>query len=393
MTRSVNDETLVEQRDHIFKPKSVAVIGAGNDYYKWGGQVPGETHQSNVRGRKRIVQALLFLLMVISLTSCGSMMESRVSERFKKGQEKQAELLSGEKMHVFLLGAGGPLPNETRETSGVAVLAGGEFILVDVGPGIVKNMNLSNLPTGKISALFLTHFHSDHISDMGELDFQTWAQGRDRKLDVFGPEGVKQVVTGYNMAYRLDAKYRTAHHTEEWMPSQNSGMIPHTLTIPDPAEAVLFFDRNGLKAWVFMVDHSPAEPAVGYRFEYRGNVVVISGDTVKTPTLSKFARNADLFFCEALHKEMVMTISRVAKEMNNPLLSRQMRDVTDYHMTPVEAAEVAREAGVKKLVFVHVVPPIESYFAKRMYLAGTNDVFDGEIILGEDMSTFELDPK
>ncbi|PKN71323.1 MAG: MBL fold metallo-hydrolase [Deltaproteobacteria bacterium HGW-Deltaproteobacteria-12] len=342
---------------------------------------------------KKITQALLFLLIVPFLTSCDSMVESQIKKNMKKRQEQQAALLSSEKIQVFLLGSGGPMPNETRDTTAFAVIAGGEFIMVDVGPGIVKNMNLLNLPAGKISALFLTHFHSDHISDMGELDFMTWAQGRDKKLDVYGPKGVKQVVDGYNMAYGLDAGYRTAHHTEEWMPSKNSGMVTHTLNITDPAEAVLFFDRNGLKAWVFIVDHSPIDPAVGYRFEYRGNVVVISGDTVKTPTLSKFARNADLFFCEALHKEMVMTISRVAKEMNNPLLSRQMRDVTDYHMTPVEAAEVAREAGVKKLVLVHVVPPIESYFAKRMYLAGTNDVFDGEIILGEDMSTFELDPK
>jgi ribonuclease Z len=177
------------------------------------------------------------------------------------------------------------------------------------------------------------------------------------------------------------------------MPSKNAGMVPHTLAIPDPAEAVLFFDRSGLKAWVFMVDHSPVEPAVGYRFEYGGNVVVISGDTIKTPTLSQFARNADLFLCEAVHKEMIMGISKVAKELNNPLLSRQMRDITDYHMTPVEAAEVAQKAGVKKLVLVHVVPPIEGYLAKRMYLAGTDDAFDGDIVLGEDMSAFELDPK
>jgi ribonuclease Z len=340
-----------------------------------------------------LVQALLFFLIVPSVAFSQSNLESRIRENFEKRLKKQASLLSSNKMHVFLLGSGGPMPNESRDTTALAVIAGGVFIMVDVGQGIVKNMNLLNLPAGKISALFLTHFHSDHISDMGELDFQTWAQGRDRKLDVYGPKGVKQVVDGFNMAYRQDSSYRTAHHSEEWMPSKNSGMVPHTLNIPDPEEALLFFDRNGLKAWVFKVDHSPIEPAVGYRFEYKGNVVVISGDTVKTKTLPKFAKNADLFFCEALHKEMVMAMSRVAKELDNPLLSKQMHDITDYHMSPVEAAEVAREAGVKKLIFVHVVPPIEGFVAKRMYLDGTEDVFDGEIILGEDMTSFELDPK
>jgi len=342
---------------------------------------------------KKVIQVLLCAILGTSLTSCESLVESQIKKRLKNNQKRQAALLSGEKMHVILLGTGGPLSNETRDSSGVAIIAGGEFIMVDVGPGIVKNMNLSGLPAGKLSALFLTHFHSDHISDMGELDFMTWAQGRSKKLDVYGPEGVEQVVNGYNMAYALDSSYRTAHHSEEWMPSKNSGMISHTLTTPNPEEAVLFFDRNGLKVSVFQVDHSPVKPAVGYRFECRGNVVVISGDTVKTKTLPKFARNADLFLCEALNKEQVLMISRVAGEMNNPLLSRQMRDVTDYHMSPVEAAEVAQEAGARKLVLVHVVPPIENFIARRMFLEGTDDAFDGEIVLGQDRDSFELEPK
>ena len=342
---------------------------------------------------KNVFRIFLCALLCLCLASCQDMAESRVKSTLQEMLENRAAFMSSEKMHVITLGTGGPFPNETRVCSGTAIIAGGEFVMVDVGPGIVRYMNLSGLPAGKLSALLLTHFHSDHISDMGELDFMTWAQGRDKKLDVYGPEGVEQVVTGYNMAYALDSSYRTAHHTEEWMPSKNSGMIPHTLTIPDPEKAVPFFERNGLKISVFQVDHSPVRPAVGYRFEYRGRVVVISGDTVKTPTLINAARGADIFLCEALKKETVMMLSEAAKELNNPRLARQMKDVLDYHMSPVEAAEVAQEAGVKKLVLVHVVPPVENFITKRMYLRGTKDAFDGEIVLGEDMARFELDPK
>jgi ribonuclease Z len=342
---------------------------------------------------KKFQAIILCALVGLCLSSCDTLVESQIRSRFGDLLQRQAELLASEKMHIITLGTGGPVPNETRDNSGIGIIAGGKFVMVDVGPGTVKNMNLSGLPAGNLSALLLTHFHSDHISDMGELDFMTWAQGRDRKLDVYGPEGVEQVVNGYNMAYALDSSYRTAHHTEEWMPSKNSGMIPHTLTIPDPENAVPFFDRNGLKISVFQVDHSPVKPAVGYRFEYRGNVVVVSGDTVKTPTLPKFAKDADIFICEALNKKMVMMISKVAKELNNLRLARQMVDVLDYHMSPVEAAEVAQEANVKTLVLVHIAPPVENFIAKRMFLAGTGDVFDGEIILGEDRASFELDPK
>lgn len=342
---------------------------------------------------KKVFHALLFSLVGLSLASCQSLVESQIRKRMTENQEKQAALLSSEKMHVFLLGTGGPLANETRDSSGVAIIAGGEFIIVDVGPGIVRNMSLLNLPNSKLSALCLTHFHSDHISDMGELSFNSFVGGRAQKLDVYGPEGVEQVVSGYNMAYALDSSYRTAHHSKELMPPENSGMIPHTLTITDPEQAVPFFDRNGLKGSVFQVDHSPVKPAVGYRFEYQGNVVVISGDTVKTSTLPRFARNADLFLCDAMQKEGAMMISRIAGEMNNHRAEKIMQDVTDYHMSAVEAGEIAQEAGVKKLVLVHVVPPVENFITKRMFLAGIDDVFDGEIILGEDRMTFELDPK
>jgi ribonuclease Z len=342
---------------------------------------------------KKIMKPLILSFLVFSIASCQAMVESQVRRRLVDAQKHAATLLTSKSMHVILLGTGGPLSNEERDSSGIAVIAGGEFILVDVGPGIVKNMNLESLPAGRLSALFLTHFHSDHISDLGELNFMSWAQGRTKKLDVYGPKGVDQVVNGYTMAYALDSAYRTAHHTEEWMPSENSGMIPITLSIPNHEEPLPFFNRNGLKASVFQVDHSPVEPAVGYRLEYKGNVVVISGDTVKTKTLPKFAKNADLVLVEALNVEQVLTISRIAGELNNPILSRQMLDVTDYHMTPVQAAEVAQEAGARKLVLVHVVPPVTNFITRRMFMKGTDDAFDGEIILGKDGMEFELKPK
>jgi ribonuclease Z len=278
-------------------------------------------------------------------------------------------------------------------TTSTAVIAGGEFLLVDVGSGVVRNIDLQGLPIGRISGLFLTHFHSDHISDLGELAFMSWARGRTKKLDVYGPEGVEQVVEGYNLAYKLDSSYRTAHHGEAVMPSAAAGSVARTITVTDPNKAELFFDRNGLKAYVFMVDHSPVKPAVGYRFEYRGNAVVITGDTKKTAILAGHAKNADLLLADALDAKLVNTFSRIAGENNQPRLSKIMADITDYHMTPVQTAEVAREAGAKKLVLVHVVPPIPNFIVRRIYMDGVSDVFKGDIELGEDGMRFDLDPK
>jgi ribonuclease Z len=342
---------------------------------------------------KRKIYVLLVLVFCFNLTSCDNITELIIKRRMKQQQKQTASFKDG-RLHVILVGTGGPLPNKERiSATSIAVMAGEEFILVDVGPGVVRNIGLQGLPLGSITAVFLTHFHSDHISDLGELAFMSWAQGRSQqKLMVFGPEGVKQVVNGYNIAYSLDSSYRVAHHGEEIMPSSAAGIVANTLSIPDPKVAVPFYNHSGLIVSVFLVDHHPVEPAVGYRFEYKGKVVVITGDTKKTEALASHAKAADLFISEALDVKLVETMSRVAAEIKLPRLAAQLHDIQDYHMTPVQAAEIAKEAGVRKLIFVHIVPPLMNFVAKHSFLSGVDDIYDGDIILGEDGMTFTLNP-
>ena len=274
-----------------------------------------------------------------------------------------------------------------------AVIAGGEFIMVDTGPGTVRNALLQRLPMGNLSAVFLTHFHSDHIADLGEANMYSWVQGnRKNRLEVFGPPGVEKVVEGYALAYEQDSLYRTAHHGEDVAPPEGARPIARTVTIQDSEEAELVFDRNGLKTWAFIVDHFPAKPAGGYRFEYKGKKVVITGDTKQTGTLAKHADKADLFICEALDAKTIHLAARVASDVNQPSMSKIFTDITDYHLTPVQAAGIAQKAGVKKLVFYHVVPPPTNFILKRRYLEGVDDVYSGDIEIGEDGMTFNLEP-
>jgi len=201
------------------------------------------------------------------------------------------------------------------------------------------------------------------------------------------------VVKGYALAYELDSLYRTAHHGEEVAPPEGAAPVAKVVTIQDTDKAQLFFDRNGLKAYAFEVDHFPAKPAVGYRFEYKGNVVVITGDTKKTNTLAKHADKAELFICDALDAEAIGLGAKVASKVNQPLMAKILTDIPDYHLTPVQAAEIAHEARVKKLVFYHVVPPLTNFILKRQYLKGVDDVYSGDVAVGEDGMTFKLEPK
>lgn len=329
--------------------------------------------------------------MVFFSAACEKLMETGLKRQMSR---TRLSILTDGSLHVVLVGSGGPFPNTERVSVSTAVIAGGEFILVDTGPGAARNALLQNLPLGELNAVFLTHFHSDHIADLGEVNMFSWVQGnRKQPLEVFGPPGVEKVVKGYAMAYEQDAHYRTAHHGEEVAPTSGAEPVAKTINIDDPLKAQLFFDRNGLKAYAFEVNHFPAKPAIGYRFEYKGNVVVITGDTKKTNTLAKHTDNADLFICDALDAKTIALGAKVAAEIEQPSLEKILTDIPDYHLTPVQAAEIAHEARVKKLVFYHVVPPVTNFILKRRYLKGVDDVYGGDVEVGEDGMTFKLEPK
>ncbi|MBX3023550.1 MBL fold metallo-hydrolase [bacterium] len=335
------------------------------------------------------MKRLALLLILLAASGCDRILQRQV----EKGIERDTALLESPDMTVILCGTGSPLADPQRAGACTAVIAGGQLVMVDAGPGSWETLDLTKVPTGKLSAVLLTHFHSDHIGDLGEAITQSWIAGRDAPLDVYGPIGTKRVVDGFDEAYSQDADYRTLHHDEQHMPRAAAPALAHEIPLGEAADAdAVVFERNGLKVTMFRVLHDPVKPAVGYRFDYKGNVVVISGDTAKSASVIEHARGADLLIHEALSREMMGRIAAIVSQ-HDPRLGKMANDTLGYHTSPVEAAEVARDAGVKTLVFSHVVPGPRNVIMRRMFLAGVDDVFKGEVILGEDGQRFTLPPK
>lgn len=303
------------------------------------------------------------------------------------------KFLEDDTLRIFLIGSGGPFNNDVRLAPCIAIVAGGEFFLVDVGPGTYRVVDVMRLPASHLSKILLTHFHSDHIGDLGEANMMSWANGRTKAIEVYGPEGVEKVVNGFIMAYELDSGYRVAHHGKDIIIPEAGTPISKTIKFEDPNERVLCFEKNGLKVYTFEVDHSPVKPAVGYRIEYKGNVVVITGDTKKTDNLVTHCKDADILFSEAISYELLNNMIEGLKRINLTRMVKIMTDIQDYHMEPIVAAGVAQEAGVKKLVYVHVTPPLLNKGVEERYLKGVSDVFDGEVVLGKDRMKFRLKPK
>ena len=187
---------------------------------------------------------------------------------------------------VVLVGTGSPLPSD-RAQACTAVFVHGQFLLFDCGDGASRSMDAANLPLGQLDALFLTHFHSDHIADLGEVVDRSWIQGRRRVLPVHGPTGVKDVVSGFAQAYGLEQGYRTAHHGPKLMPPEPAGADAKAFEATAQGEPVTVYEEQGIVVKAFAVNHAPVHPAVGYRLECAGKVVVISGDTTATDSLAR----------------------------------------------------------------------------------------------------------
>jgi ribonuclease Z len=298
-------------------------------------------------------------------------------------------------LRVAVCGSSAPLPSASRAKACVAVFAAGKFWIVDTGPESVENLVLWGIPLSQVGGVLLTHFHSDHIGDLGELQLQTWAGGRPAPLAVYGGPGIEGVVAGFNQAYRLDQGYRTAHHGEHVMPSASWGMVAHTVElVGEPTSrkdrSAVVLDEGGLRITAIEVDHPPIEPAYAYRFDYLGRSVVISGDLKYHPPLIRAAQGADLLVSEAISRSMTHSLESAAQSVARERTAAIMHDVQDYHISPEEAASLANDAGVRLLAFYHLLPAPDGFLPRQLFARGVNKVRRGGWTIADDGSLYTM---
>lgn len=294
-------------------------------------------------------------------------------------------------LRLVFCGTGSPLPDPKAAKSCLAVFAGNRFFLVDSGPESTEKLLAWRLPLSRLDGVLLTHFHSDHIGELGELNLQSWLQGRQQPLPVFGPEGVADVAAGFNLAYAQDASARHAHHSRDrgLLPLSASTLSAKSFEVSANGPlagtlSALVYDKDGLRITAFAVDHGVVRPACGYRFDYRGRSVVISGDTRSTQAIVAAAKGADVLVHEAQSKALIATLAATAAQTGNRQVSLLLGDTNDYHTSPVEAATLANAAGVRELVFTHFTPPISNPLVKRVFLRGVNAVRAGHWRAAQD---------
>lgn len=299
-------------------------------------------------------------------------------------------LYDDDSLDLVFCGTGSPLADHDRAQACIAVFAGGHFFLIDAGTGGAERLNLYQVPQQGLSGVLITHFHSDHIGGIGEVVLQSWAGGRTTPLKVYGPPGITEVVDGFQEAYALESGYRTAHHGAELMPPAGARMEPVVIPTPANGGGATAFEADGLKIQAFQVDHGPIKPAYGYRVDYKGRSAIFSGDTIKVPILARVGRDVDVMVHEALSDTMMLLLADVLEKSGGERQAKILRDTPSYHTTPVEAAELANEAGARLLVYSHVLPPLPNGFVERMFLRGVGEVRQGETLIAHDGLHLEL---
>jgi ribonuclease Z len=297
-------------------------------------------------------------------------------------------------LHLALCGTGSPFPDPSRAGPCSAVIAGDRLFIVDAGEGSARNLGYMGIPASKIEAILLTHFHSDHIDGLGPFMLQRWGLGTfQTPTPIYGPPGVEKVVDGFRAAYVLDFGYRVAHHSEKIMPPGGSGGKGMPFALPPlghNGDQVIVMDDKGVKITAFRVDHSPVDPAVGYRFDYKGRTIVITGDTKKTPSVHILSKDVDILVHEALQPTLVHLLESAFTQRNLPNTAQVMRDILNYHTTPEEAAQQAQAANAKQLVFNHIVPPMPLRYAYPAFVGDAAKFFSKPITVGEDGMLFSL---
>ena len=228
-------------------------------------------------------------------------------------------------LNVFVCGSSSPIPDPDRAQACIAIITPNHFFIIDSGAGSTSNLLQARLPMNRLQSILLTHFHSDHIAEIYEVNLNSWVAGRPAPLNVYGPAGIEDVVEGINSTYKLDVGYRVAHHGAELLP-------PH-LGVLSAEEVAMgqIFEGDGLTITSFKVDHEPVSPAIGYKINYKGRTVVVTGDTVVTDGLAGMSLDSDLLLTDALSLPLLEILSEAATAAGMSRNSKILMDVTDYH--------------------------------------------------------------
>jgi ribonuclease Z len=277
------------------------------------------------------------------------------------------------KIRVTLLGTGTPAPVMNRFGPSILVEAGKHKFLFDAGRGSLQRLTQAHVNWRDVQGVFLTHLHSDHVVGFPDLWLTGWLTSRrDLPLHVWGPAGTKNMISHLQQAYEFDIGIRISDDR-----ASREGVV----IVAEDVAAGFLYEKDGVKVLAFEVDHAPVAPAFGYRIDFAGHSVVLSGDTRFSENLIRHAQGVDLLIHEVVAPE---TYRRAA------VAPEQARRIIAHHTTPEQAGEVFARTTPKLAVYSHIARPTAT---EEDLIAPTRKTYTGPLEIGEDLMVIEISDK
>jgi ribonuclease Z len=254
-------------------------------------------------------------------------------------------------------------------------------LLIDAGWGSTLRLYQAAMPPQTIDAVFITHLHSDHTTDMADFLVMRWLGGVRAPIAIYGPAGTRRMVEAFQEAMAADTRYRLDHHGDKlW----SGGLAADVTELEAGDEPVEIARLGGIAVKAFEVDHRPVKPAYGFRIEAGGCAVVISGDTNPCDGLSNGSKDADIMVCDSMNVAMMQVMEQQLRSIGNVVQADLLEDAHTYHAPIAAMAELAARAGVKHLVLSHLLPPVQDDRVPQ-FIAGLSEAFPGKITVGQDL--------
>ncbi len=277
------------------------------------------------------------------------------------------------KCRLILLGVGGgPRPRKVNSASAQVIVVNDQAYVVDCGDGVARQLVMAGIPLPQLRHIFLTHQHSDHNADYGNLMLLAWTSGLRTRVDAWGPPPLEQMTTHFLEMSAYDIRTRTV----------DEGRIPFAplIHVHELTQGGLVFEDDNVRVSAALVDHPPVVPSFGYRFDAPGRSIVISGDTRPSENLIELARGADVLVHDAFYPAGV---DRLVAGVPNA--STLKESILSHHTSAEDAGRVAQAAGVGTLVLSHFVPPDDPAITDQMWLDAARTHFAGRVIVGKDL--------
>jgi ribonuclease BN (tRNA processing enzyme) len=277
------------------------------------------------------------------------------------------------KSRLILLGTGGgPTPKPNRAEPAQVIVVNGAAYVIDCGNGVARQMVLAGLNLGSLRSVFITHQHSDHNADYGNLIWLAWASTLTSKVNTYGPSPLREMTRLFLKMNDTDIKIRMA---DEGRVDPRPLIVPHEITAGGP----VMQDTN-VKVTAALVDHGMIKPAFAYRFDCPDRSIVISGDTRPSENLVRLARDADVLVHEVMYLPALEKLA--ASEPNAATLRNHLKAA---HTSTEDVGRIATEAGVKTLVLSHFVPGGTPAIPDKVWYEAVKPHFAGRLIVGRDL--------